>query len=286
MPTPAQPNAKHKDALVESDHDTRLASQSKAARDPNSVMPDVVSKATHSSSLDSSPSSPATQKPQGPVTPQSQSKKQDQTKPSPTPPQPQQPQPNKSDAAKTPPQEAPKPQPKPTPPPPPKTPPPPPVDDNGLPVLPTINAQTMAPQTSSSQAPQTAPPPNVAIVPANMQGRAGMSGQPTPEAMKTDLGAYKARFYAAVGSRWYASLTPDKMQLIGVGMVRVQYTIYPDGSITTKVLDSGGGSMVILLGISQGAIQAVSPFIPFPPSMLKQFPNGYTDDFTFSIYGQ
>ena len=101
--------------------------------------------------------------------------------------------------------------------------------------------------------------------------------------MKTDLGQYKARWYQAVGSRWYAGVG-QQMQLIGVGSVRVQYTITPDGVVSYKVLDPGGGSMQILLTISINSIQSASPFIPFPPSMLKEYPNGYTDDFSFSIY--
>ncbi len=110
-----------------------------------------------------------------------------------------------------------------------------------------------------------------------------MSGQPSPEAMKTDLGQYKARFYQAVGSRWYPQIS-QSMQLIGVGSVRIQYTIMPDGTITTKILEGGNGSMQILLYASLGAIRGCSPFLPFPPSMLKDYPNGYTDDFSFSIY--
>jgi len=283
MPTPAQANAQHKDALVESDHDTRLASQSKTARKPDTIMPDVVSKATHATSLDSSPSSPPTQKPQGPVTPPTQQAKQAPTPPQP--PQPQQPPQPKAQPQKTPPSPSTQPPPPtPAPTPQPKTPPPPAVDANGLPVLPMLNAPTMAPQTSASQQPQTAPPPVMPIVPANLQGMAGISGQPTPEAMKTDLGQYKARFYQAVGSRWYSKLTPQQIQLIGVGSVDIQYTIFPDGTITTKVLQSGGGSMQILLTISRTSILETSPFLPFPPSMLKDYPNGYTDDFSFSIY--
>ncbi len=121
------------------------------------------------------------------------------------------------------------------------------------------------------------------VIPMNVQGRAGMSGQPSPAAMKTDLGMYKALFYQAVGSRWYQKVG-QQMQLIGVGSVRVQYTIMPDGTITTRVLDGGNGSMQILLTISVSSIREVSPFRPFPPSMLKDYPNGYTDDFSFSVY--
>lgn len=286
MPTPAQKNALHKETLVESDHDTQLASHSKAPRKPDSMMPDVVSKTDKASSLESSPSAPPTQKPEAATTPPTP--KQEQAKPSPTPPQPQQPPQPKTEAQKP---QPPQPTTKPPPPNPTQTPPtqvqpPPAVDENGLPVLPMLNAPTLAPQTSASaQAAQmAAPPPMMPIVPANVQGRAGMSGQPTPAAMKTDLGAYKAQFYAAVGSRWYQKLDPLTLQTIGVGTVRIQYTISPDGIVTYRVLDSGGGSMTILCTISQNSIRDTSPFLKFPDSMLKQFPNGYTDEFSFSIY--
>jgi hypothetical protein len=127
----------------------------------------------------------------------------------------------------------------------------------------------------------------MAIVPANLQGLAGISGQPSPEAMKTELGAYKAQFYAAVGSQWYSRLTPDKLQLIGVGNVRVHYTIYKDGTIKTWVVQSeaSNSSGTLLLPLSVEAIRAVSPFHPFPPGMIKIVGDSYSDDFTFSIYG-
>ncbi len=285
MPTPDQKNTKHKDSLVQSDHDTVLASKSKTSRKPDSIMPDVVSKDTHATSLDSSPSAPPTQKSQAETTPPTP--KAEPAKQPPTPPQPQQPPQPKAEPSKTPPtptKTPPPPNPAPTPPP--KQPPPQAVDPNGLPVLPALAAPTMAPQTSATaqQAQVATPPPMMPIVPANMQGMAGISGQPSPQAMKTDLGAYKARFYQAVGSRWYAQLTPQKTQIIGVGTVRIQYTISPDGIVTYKVIDSGGGSMQPLLTISVTSIQGASPFMPFPPSMLKDYPDGYTDEFSFSIY--
>ena len=287
MMTPAQKNAKHKETLVESANDDELASQSKKSRKDDTIMPDVVSKDNHPASLDSSPNAPQTQKPEGPTTPPTP--KQQQAKPQPpTPQQPQQPPQPKAQPSKTPPQPTktpPPPTPAPTPS---KTPPPPAVDANGLPVLPMLNAPTMAPQTTANaQAQQqTAPPPSIPAVPANMAGMAGISGQPTPESMKTELGAYKAQFYAAVGSQWYSRLSPDKIQLIGVGSVRVHYTIYADGTIKTWVIQSeaSNSSMSILLPLSENSIRAVSPFKPFSPAMQKEVGDSYSDDFTFSIY--
>jgi hypothetical protein len=285
MPTPDQKNAKHKDELVESDHDTVLASKDKTSRKDNSIMPDVKSPDKKSSSLDSSPSAPPTKPQDTPSTPPTP--KTEPAKPTPpTPPTPPQPtkEETKPDPAKTPPQPQKVEQPAPQPPPKPV----PQVDENGLPVLPALNAQTLAQQNPTAAQQQQkqqayAPPPSLPIVPADIQGRAGISGQPTPAAMKTDLGMYKARFYQAVGSRWYAGVA-KQMQLIGVGSVTIQYTISPEGIVTYKVLNDGGGDMMILKTISIDSIRGASPFLPFPPSMLRDYPDGYTDTFSFSIY--
>jgi hypothetical protein len=282
MVTPDQKNTKPHQSQVQSDHDTKLASKSKTDRKNDTIMPDVVSPDKHASSLQSSPSAPPSQKQESPATPPTPAKEQAK----PTPPQPQQPPQPKADPSKTPPQQSktpPPPTPAPTPP---KVPPPPAVDANGLPVLPALSAPPMAAPTATTaaqQAQQAAPPPTMPVVPANVEGRAGMSGAPTPDAMKTELGAYKARFYNAVGSRWYQKVG-QQMQLIGVGRVHVQYTIYKDGTITTQVLDTGGGSMQILLTISVNSIRECSPFYPFSDAMIKQVGDSYTDDYWFSVY--
>ena len=283
MTTPKQPNAPHKDALVQSDNDAKLASQTKKPRNPNSIMPDVESPDKHASSLQASQSAPPAKQQDAQTTPPSA--KADPSKAPPTPPTPPTPPQPKTEPTKTPPQPEkvpPPPKPAPTPP---KVPPPPELDENGLPVLAPLVASTITPQAPANQPQQQyTPPPMPNIVPANVQGMAGIEGQPSPAAMKTDLGMYIAKFYRAVGSRWYSQLDPMKIQTIGVGTVRIQYTITPEGIVSYKVLDRGGGSMQTLLTISILSIQGVSPFDPFPPSMLKDYPNGYTDDFTFSIY--
>lgn len=286
MPTEAQTNVKPKNTLVESDNDVNLTSQSKQNRTADSIMPDVVSKVQHSSQLQDSPNSPSKQPPQQATAPPT-AKQEDQPKKQETPPQPQ---PSKQ-ADQTPP--PPKPTTEPPPPKPKPVPPPPkvvqnPVDPNtGLPVLPPIDAPTIAPQSpvNPNQKAQAAiPPPILQSTAQDIQGRAGMSGKPSPEAMATELGRYKAKFYRAVGSRWYPKVN-NQLSLLGVGVVRVQYTIYPDGTITTKVLEGGSGSLMLLLTISVNSIREVSPFDAFPDSMRKQYPDGYTDDFSFSIYG-
>jgi hypothetical protein len=120
----------------------------------------------------------------------------------------------------------------------------------------------------------------------DMQGKAGISGAPSPEAMPTDFGKYKALVYQAVGTRWYPKVN-NQFQLLGVGSVRIQYTIYSDGTVTTKVLDGGSSSMQMLLSISLNSITEAAPFPPFTPGMLKQLKgeDSYTDEFTFSVYG-
>jgi outer membrane biosynthesis protein TonB len=283
MPTQPQQNAKPKNTPIESDNNSNLTSQSKQSRQ-DSVMPDVQTKNTHADSLTQSPNSPSREKPQ-PATPTPPTPQQQQQKPQPTPPQPKAQQPQPKQAQPTPnPSTAPKPPPTPSP-----TPPPKPVqyDPNGLPELPAINAPTIAPQTPQTvtQMSQTAvPPPLLPQEAANVQGRAGLSGSPSPEAMATELGRYKAMVYRAVGSRWYQKVG-NQLQVLGVGSVHIQFTIYSDGTVRTKVLDGGNAPMQLLLSISLNSIIEAAPFPPFSPALQKEIGgDSYTDDFTFSIY--
>jgi hypothetical protein len=150
----------------------------------------------------------------------------------------------------------------------------------GLPVLPPIDAPTLEPQ--SSRPKPVAPPKSLQSIAADLQGRAGMSGAPTPDAMETELGKYKAQVYEMVGSRWYGKLDDKTLGTIGVGMVKIQYTIYADGTVQTKLLE--GGNLAQLYAISQNSITEAAPFPPFTDSMRKQVGDSYTDYFTFSIY--
>ena len=284
MATDPQKNVPKQKTIVESDNDTQLKSQSKTARS-DSIMPDVVAKQDHTSDLHNSPNSPQTKKPEIASTPPTP--KQDQSKPQPpTPPQP------KTDAQQA--QQQPQPQPtKPLPKPPEPKPPKPPtpqvakndVDPNtGLPVLPAIDAPTLAPQTSANQSQQSSTPPDsLAAVAANLQGRAGMSGAPSVASTATELGKYKAMVYRAVGSRWYQKVN-NQLQVMPVGMVRVQYTIYSNGLVETKVLDGGNGSMQVLLSISVLSIREAAPFPAFTDAMRQQVGDSFTDDFSFSVY--
>jgi hypothetical protein len=101
--------------------------------------------------------------------------------------------------------------------------------------------------------------------------------------MQTELGRYKAKVYRAVGSRWYEKIG-KQLQYIGVGSVHIQFTIYSDGTVSTKVLDGGNSTLEMLLSNSRNSITEAAPFPPFTPGMLKQVGDSYTDDFTFSIY--
>jgi cytoskeletal protein RodZ len=280
LPTSPDPTAVHKDTLIQSDNDTTAKSESKQSRAPDSVMPDIVSKKDRPFELKNSPNSPSTQKPQQaastPPTPKHEPQKQQPQKQSKQPPTDKPPTP--TEVTTTPP--------KPTPPT--KQPPPPTLDPNGLPVLPPLNVPTMAPQVTVnpnqvSQAP--IPPPLVPSEASDVQGRAGMSGAPSPEAMSTELGKYKAKVYLAVGSRWYQKVG-QQLSLLGVGSVHVQYTIHSDGTVDVTVLDGGTGSLQLLLSLSQNSILEAAPFEPFSPALIKELggATSFTDDFTFSIY--
>jgi hypothetical protein len=286
MLTPPQPNAAPRNTTVESDNDANLASQSHQSRNPDSVMPDVTSHQAHPNSLQQSPNSPSKQKPQPAKTATTPQKAQPQkTQPAATP----QPKPSPAKSQQNPPPTnpgtAPKPSPTPS-----KMPPPKPVqyNPNGLPVLPALDAQPLEPTTSATatqNAQPAVPDPLMQQVPADLEGKAGVSGAPSPDAMKTALGAYKAIVYRAVGSRWYTKID-QHFGTIGVGLVHIQFTINSDGTVTTKVLDPGNASQQQLLSISQNSIIEAAPFPPFSSAMLKELgTDSYTDDYTFSVYG-
>jgi len=282
VPTTPQANAQHKQQLVESANDHDLTTQSTTARNPNSIMPDVTGK-PHASDLNSSPNAPAVQKPQVSSTPPTpkQAKPEKPTPPQPNPQQAQQPPP------KTPPPTL-----KPLPPTPPQKAPPQVDPITGLPVLPPINAQTLAPPNSAAQplAPAQTQPQQAASV----RGALGRHGDNSPAAMASAWGRYKQKVYEAVGSYWYNKVN-SQFQILGVGGVHIQFTIYDDGRVQTKVLDPGDSSMQTLLTISINSIRQASPFDTFDayPGMRQEIikaqggdGSSYTDDFTFSIYGQ
>ena len=286
MPTQPQQNVQPKNTPIISDNNTNLTSRSPTSRKPDSVMPDVTNKNTHGDSLQQSPNSPSTQKPQPAKAPPTPKQEQPQ-KPKPNPPQPKPEQPKPQQNPPTPnPSTAQKPPPAPSK----AQSPPKPVqyDPNGLPALPAINAPALAPQTpeTATQAAQMAvPPPLMQQVPADVQGRAALSGNPSPDAMATELGKYKAIVYRAVGSRWYPKIN-DQLQVLSVGSVRVQYTIYSTGRVETKVLDGGSATLESLLSISRNSITDSAPLPPFSPALLKELgTDSFTDDFTFSVYG-
>jgi outer membrane biosynthesis protein TonB len=276
MPTQPDKSAQHKIQPIESANDTNLRSTSKVARDPNSIMPDVTGKPKQHDLTQ-------TQQVQAPPTPQISSAPPTPRHDQPTKPAPPQPKPQEAK------QPSPQPSPKPVPPPPKPVPKPPPVDENGLPVLPPINAQTMTQQDPTLVSPP--PSPSLPTQLSSVHGALGTNEDlNSPAAMKTALGKYKAQVYYAVGSRWYPKID-SAFGLIGAGEVRVQFTIFSNGTVETKVLEGGNSTLQQLLSISVNSIREAAPFDPFPPEMVQELiqqqggdGSSYTDDFTFSVY--
>jgi len=279
IPTNPDANAPHKVQPVESANDNELKSKSQTPRAPDSIMPDVTGK-KHNTDLNNSPNIPAPQKPEVSSTPPTpkQAKPQKPTPPQPKPQQAKQPQP-------------PQPAPKPAPPTPPKKAPPQVDPLTGLPVLPLINAPTMAPPNEAAQ--PLAPAAAERQEAADVHGGLGRKGDNSPAAMATVLGKYKQKVYRAVGSRWYPKVD-SSFQVLGVGTVHVQFTIHSDGTVETKVLDAGDSSMQTLLSISINSIREAAPYDKFDdyPGLREELikeqggdGSSYTDDFTFSIYG-
>jgi outer membrane biosynthesis protein TonB len=287
IPTEPQANAPHQDEPLISDNDVQLRSKNRTARDENSPLPDVTGHKDRSFDLHTQAPSPL-------------------VKSNPSPPSPTQPkeQPQQQKTAQRPPNKATKPEP------------PDPnainptdnpekgkdatkdkevaeqYDPNGLPVLPAINAPTIQPQTPQTQlVPQTqraAPPrsvPSFAVYQSDVSGQAGAPGDNSPAAMATDLGRYKAKVYRAVGARWYEKVA-GQLQVLGVGSVHVSYTIYKDGTLTiTADPDGANPSLMLLHSISINAMTEAAPFDAFSPAMIKEVGDSFTDDFSFSIYG-
>ncbi len=280
MPTEPDAAAKHKETLVESDNDTRLKSQSQAARTPDSIAPDIKVTQKHGENMRQAPNSPA--KPTSNPSAASPGQKS-------------QPQQNVSTQPPTP---APPPKitsqsPKPTPPSPSKEQVPEPsknptpgmakqqYDPNGLPVLPALAAPTIAPISSHQEARPISSQPETT---QDSRGAIGIHGDNSPEAMKSPLGMYKAKVYRSIGSLWHHKVD-NNIQYMGVGLVHVQFTIHQDGTVETKVLEGDTGQLQSLLAASVNAIREGAPYDPFPPEMVKDVGESYTDDCTFTIYG-
>jgi hypothetical protein len=135
---------------------------------------------------------------------------------------------------------------------------------------------------------QAAPPrsvPSFAVYQSDVSGQAGALGDNSPAAMATDLGRYKAKVYRAVGAQWYNKVN-QQIQVLGVGTVHVTYTISKDGILTiTADPDSTNPSLMLLHSISINAMTEAAPFDHFSPAMIKEVGDSYSDDFSFSIYG-
>jgi outer membrane biosynthesis protein TonB len=170
------------------------------------------------------------------------------------------------------------PQPKPAPPKP--QPQPPQVDPlTGLPLLPPLSVPTM---TTPNQPHPLAPAPSQQQVAGSVHGSLGRAGDTSAAAMASELGKYKQYVYEVVGSYWYPAID-QKFGTIGVGVVHVQFTNNNHGELAdVQVLD--GDNLMILRDISLNALRSPAPFKPFPPAMVKEVGDSYTDDFSFSVY--
>jgi len=286
IPTEPQANALHQEAPLISDNDVQLRSKNQVSRNPNSPLPDVTGHQDHSFDLNTQAPSPLVQSNPSPPSPQQPKQEQQQQKTAQQKPnqatKPEPPDPNAinptdnpekgKDATKD--KEVAEQ-----------------YDPNGLPVLPAINAPALQPQTPQTQAvPQTqaAPPrsvPSFAVYQSDVSGQAGALGDNSPAAMATDLGRYKAKVYRAVGAQWYNKVN-QQIQVLGVGTVHVTYTISKDGILTiTADPDSTNPSLMLLHSISINAMTEAAPFDHFSPAMIKEVGDSYSDDFSFSIYG-
>jgi hypothetical protein len=287
IPTEPDPNAPKQNSPLISDNESALKSRDQATRKANVPLPDVKGH-PHASDLREKPPSPAS-KPQ-PATPPTPKSQQQPPQPNPAKPnpatKPEPPTPTQAHPSDNPEKTAGKqdvkrpvqPQPE---------------NPDGLPVLPPIPAPTIAqesPQTVQIQqvqrkaAPQSAP--SFAVHQTDVSGQAGAPGDNSPSAMATDLGRYKAKVYRAVGSRWYAKIGDQQMQVLGVGTVHISYRIYADGHM--EILGDPDGhtpSLMMLHSISLNSMTEAAPFEPFSDKMKKEVGESYTDDFSFSIYG-
>ncbi len=271
VPTQPQANVPHKVQPIESANDTLLHTKSQVARNPDSIMPDVTGKA-HNPDLQNTPQVQAPPKPEVSSTPPTPRQETPPQKPTP-------PQPNPQHAE----QKPQPPQPKPTPAPPKPNPKPvQPVDPlTGLPVLPPINAQTMAPANQPSR--PLAPAPSQRQQEDDIHGDIGMAGDNSPAAMATALGKYNQYVHDVVGSSWYPDIDAH-FGTTGVGVVTIQFTISSDGSITSDKVTMDNNTE-ILKGISNHALTAPAPFKPFPPELIQELNgNSYTYEFSFSVY--
>jgi hypothetical protein len=285
IPTEPQQNAHPQPSPFISDNDTRLQSQNRTSRSPETPLPDVTGHKDHSLDLHSQapspevkskPSPPAPKEPQKPQKQKPSPKPNQQTKPAPPDPNVIHPTDNPDKGThviKLKPSDQQ-------------------YDPNGLPVLPALAAPTLAPQTPQTelipQTRQASPPrsvPSFAVYQSDVTGQAGAPGDNSPAARATDLGRYKAKVYRAVGALWYNKVN-SQIQVLGVGTVHITYTIYKDGTLRIVADPDGGNpSLMLLHSLSVNSMTEAAPFDHFSDAMVREVGDSYTDDFSFSIYG-
>ncbi len=286
IPTEPQQNATHQPSPFISDHDARLQSKNRTARNKEAPLPDVTGRKDPSLDLHSQAPSPLVKSNPSPPAPEQPKEKPQKQKPAPKPNKATKPAPPNPDATqptdnpstgRQPVTEKPSDQQ---------------YDPNGLPVLPALNAPTLQPQTPQTeviqQTQRAAPPrsvPSFAVYQSDVTGQAGAPGDNSPAAMATDLGRYKAKVYRAVGALWYSKVN-NQLQVLGVGTVHISYTIYADGTLRiTADPDGGNPALMLLHSLSINSMTEAAPFDHFSDAMRKQVGDSYSDDFSFSIYG-
>jgi TonB family protein len=152
----------------------------------------------------------------------------------------------------------------------------------GLPVLPPIQAQTLAQANPAQQS--LAPARSRQQQETDVNGAIGMSEDNSPAAMATPRGKYMQQFRNIVGSYWYPAVD-SQMSLISVGTVVIRFTVHSDGTISDiTVLQGNDNPNFVLKNISVSALRSPAPFPPFPPEMIKDVGTSFTDEFSFGIY--
>lgn len=116
-----------------------------------------------------------------------------------------------------------------------------------------------------------------------MDGTADLNQDLSVAVEETPLGRYKARLYAAIGTRWHILIDRNR-SLITPGFVRISFTVLKSGRITNiRVLE--GRNVYKLQEISLQSIETSSGSAgPFPPELLDQMGGSFNDEVSFTVY--
>jgi outer membrane biosynthesis protein TonB len=155
---------------------------------------------------------------------------------------------------------------------------------------PELRPQTPSANTPTSAQPQTrppAPPPSIDSVQlehSRIDGSRNLSeGDASSSSRETEIGAYKAKVYRAIGSAWYIAVERN-MAVLGVGEVKVRFYIRSNGMVEELSVVDRSGQSDPLENLSLGAIRKCLPFNVFSDTMKEQLGDGYWQELTFSIF--